>query len=163
MVPLCLVLMSSRTQKDYIRLLKHIKTVILGNSYAMKECVVDFEKSVWLAIEKEFGIGVKIFGCGFHWTQKMMSLHLLPHGKIPTAFANLRSAVWEIENRENRTMMRKLYNYMTNTWIDSLLWPPKVWSVFMQEVRTTNDVEGWHTHLANHAGLCEILKLYWMA
>ncbi|KAK4027890.1 hypothetical protein OUZ56_017031 [Daphnia magna] len=40
------------TQKDYIRVLKHIKTVILGNSYAMKECVVDFEKSVWLAIEK---------------------------------------------------------------------------------------------------------------
>ncbi|XP_059352904.1 uncharacterized protein LOC130697281 [Daphnia carinata] len=69
MVPLCFVLMSSRTQKDYIRVLKHIKTVILGNSYAMKECVVDFEKSVWLAIEKEFGIDVKIFGCGFHWTQ----------------------------------------------------------------------------------------------
>jgi hypothetical protein len=64
----------------------------------------------------------------------MMSLHLLPHGKIPTVFANVRSAVWEIENRENRTMMRKLYNYMENTWIDSLLWPPKVWSVFMQEV-----------------------------
>ncbi|KZR99744.1 Uncharacterized protein APZ42_004277 [Daphnia magna] len=35
----------------------------------MKECVVDFEKSVCLAIEKEFGICVKIFGCGFHWTQ----------------------------------------------------------------------------------------------
>jgi hypothetical protein len=64
----------------------------------------------------------------------MMSLHLLPHGKIPTSFANLRSVVWEIENRENRTMMRKLYNYMKNTWIDSLLWSPSVWSVFMQEV-----------------------------
>ena len=67
-----------------------------------------------------------------------------------------------------------MYNYMENTWIDSLLWPPKVWSVFMQEVlkgkyyvkhsndyihsnmlqvRTTNDVKGWHTHLTNHAGL----------
>ncbi len=69
-----------------------------------------------------------------NYCRKMMSLHLLPHGKIPTAFANLRSAVWEIENRENKTMMRKLYNYMENTWIDSLLWPPKVWSVFMQEV-----------------------------
>jgi hypothetical protein len=27
-----------------------------------------------------------------------------------------------------------MYNYMENTWIDSLLWPPKVWSVFMQDV-----------------------------
>jgi hypothetical protein len=64
------------------------------------------------------------------YCRKMMSLHLLLHGKIPTAFANLKSsAVWEIENRENRTRMRKMYNYMENTWIDSLLWPPKVWSV----------------------------------
>ena len=67
-----------------------------------------------------------------------------------------------------------MYNYMENTWIASLLWPPKVWSVFMQDVlkdkynvkhsndyihsnmlqvRTTNDVKGWHTHLPNHAGL----------
>lgn len=36
MVPLCFVLMSSRTQKDYIRVLKHIKTVILGNRYNYK-------------------------------------------------------------------------------------------------------------------------------
>jgi hypothetical protein len=69
-----------------------------------------------------------------NYCRKMMSLHFLPHGKIPNAFANLKSAVWEIENKENRTMMRKLYNYMENTWINSLLWPPKVWSVFMQEV-----------------------------
>jgi hypothetical protein len=55
------------------------------------------------------------------YCRKMMSLHLLLHGKIPAAFANLRSAVWEIENRENRTRMRKMYNYMENTWIDSLL------------------------------------------
>jgi hypothetical protein len=31
MVPLMFVLMSSRMQKDYLRVLKHIKTVILGN------------------------------------------------------------------------------------------------------------------------------------
>jgi hypothetical protein len=35
----------------------------------MKECVVDFEKAVWLALEKVFGLQTKIFGCGFHWTQ----------------------------------------------------------------------------------------------
>jgi hypothetical protein len=31
-------------------------------------------------------------------------------------------------------MMPKLFEYVENTWIDSLLWPPKVWSVFMQQV-----------------------------
>ena len=39
MVPLCFVLMSSRTQKDYIRVLGHIKTVILGNRYNYKSRV----------------------------------------------------------------------------------------------------------------------------
>jgi hypothetical protein len=40
MVPLCFVLMSSRTQKDYIRVLGHIKTVILGNRYNYKSCIL---------------------------------------------------------------------------------------------------------------------------
>jgi hypothetical protein len=57
-----------------------------------------------------------------------------PTWKNPYCLSNLRSAVWEIENRENRTRMQKMYNYLENTWMDSLLWPPKVWSVFMQEV-----------------------------
>ncbi|KZS14296.1 Uncharacterized protein APZ42_020381 [Daphnia magna] len=69
MVPLIFVLMSSRTQKDYIRFLEHIKTVTIENRFDLKESVVDFEKAVWLAIEKEFGIGVRIFVSGFHWTQ----------------------------------------------------------------------------------------------
>ncbi|EFX63123.1 hypothetical protein DAPPUDRAFT_335907 [Daphnia pulex] len=145
--------------------MEHIQTVILENRFDMKECVVDFERAVWLAIEKVFGIDVKIFGCLTRAyrnpadtlirviCKKFMSLHLLPHCKIPTAFVNLRSCCQDIANREQRLMMRKLCDYIENTWIDSLLWPPKVWSVFMQEVRTTNDVEVWHTHLANHADL----------
>jgi hypothetical protein len=41
MVPLCFVLMSIRTQKDYIRaVLRHIKTVILGNRYNYKFCLL---------------------------------------------------------------------------------------------------------------------------
>jgi len=35
----------------------------------VKEFVIDFEKAVWLAIEDVFGEEVKVFGCGFHWTQ----------------------------------------------------------------------------------------------
>jgi hypothetical protein len=46
----------------------------------VEECVVDFEKAVWLAIEKEFGVGVKVFGCGFHWTQCLFR-HLKSLGK----------------------------------------------------------------------------------
>jgi hypothetical protein len=32
-------------------------------------------------------------------------------------------------------------------------WPLSTWSVFMQEIRTNNDTEGWHTRLHKLAGL----------
>ena len=33
--------------------------------------------------------------------------------------------------------------YIRSTWIESTVWPPANWSVFMMSVRTNNDVEGW--------------------
>jgi len=33
------------------------------------------------------------------------------------------------------------------TWVESTVWPPSMWSVFRQPVRTNNDVEGWHCRL----------------
>ena len=40
-----------------------------------------------------------------------------------------------------------LLEYINSTWITSEMWPPKVWCVFDQSVRTNNDVEGWHYRL----------------
>ncbi len=70
-----------------------------------------------------------------------MSLHLLPHSKIVTAFSNLRSSVQDIESREQRTMMKKLFDYMDTTWIDSVIWPPNVWSVYMQQVFSITNIK----------------------
>ena len=45
-------------------------------------------------------------------------------------------------------------------WIRSTVWPPKCWSVFMQSIRTNNDIEGWHHSLNRRAaGRCG-LPLY---
>ena len=38
-------------------------------------------------------------------------------------------------------------NYVSSTWIEGSTWRPSCWSVYMQSVRTNNDVEGWHHDL----------------
>ena len=69
MVPLMHILMSQRTRQDYKKIFKYIKEQILNNETEVTQCVVDFEKAVWRAMNDVFGATVKIFGCGFHWTQ----------------------------------------------------------------------------------------------
>lgn len=41
----------------------------------------------------------------------------------------------------------KFVTYMEKTWITSSMWPPEAWSVYMLEVKTNNDIQGWHTKL----------------
>jgi hypothetical protein len=50
--------MSRRTRKDYKGILKIIVNKILKNNIAVTQCVMDFEKAVWLALEDVFVIFV---------------------------------------------------------------------------------------------------------
>jgi|LakMenEpi03Aug12_release.lakeMendotaPanAssembly.Ray.scaffolds.fasta_scaffold2734450_1 hypothetical protein len=69
--------------------------------------------------------------------RKMMCLHLLPHGKIEKVFDDLRIASRDINDRIERTLVRKLFHYVEETWIPSDPWSPEAWSVHMQEVTFT--------------------------
>ena len=40
--------------------------------------------------------------------------------------------------------LKEFVHYIRETWINSRVWPPKCWSVFMLSVRTNNDIEGWY-------------------
>ena len=72
----------------------------------------------------------------FHiFYRKLMCLHLLPKGKIPAAFGELRLTVEDITNRDERQLVKKLCAYVDETWIDKTMWPPSKWSVHMQKVK----------------------------
>lgn len=43
--------------------------------------------------------------------------------------------------------MKKFCSYIDRNWIKSNTWPPVNWSVFRQDDRTNNDVEGWHNRI----------------
>ena len=62
-------------------------------------------------------------------------LPFLPAREIPQMFKSL-------EGQASTAQLQEFTSYIKSTWIESVTWPPKSWSVYMQSVRTNNDVEG---------------------
>ena len=62
--------------------------------------------------------------------------------------------------RSSSAPLRQFTDYVSSTWIESNTWPPSSWSVFMQSVRTNNDVEGWHHGLHTRAQGKSQLPMY---
>ena len=68
--------------------------------------------------------------------KSFMSLHLLPHGKTAEAFNNRRALALDrhhVPNSRQRKLLRQVFDYVEDTWIESSVWSPTAWSVFMQE------------------------------
>jgi hypothetical protein len=63
----------------------------------------------------------------------------MPHEKIEKRFKSIQ--------RTCRGKMKKFCSYIDRNWIKSNTWPPVNWSVFRQDDRTNNDVEGWHNRI----------------
>jgi len=45
----------------------------------------------------------------------------------------------------------QLISYVRDTWLESSIWKPANLSAYCQQVRTNNDVEGWHRRLNQNA------------
>ena len=55
---------------------------------------------------------------------------------------------------------KELTDYIASQWIYNAIFPVKDWSVFMQPVRTNNDIEGWHNALNRRANGRSSLPFY---
>ncbi|XP_078359100.1 uncharacterized protein LOC144643656 [Oculina patagonica] len=160
--------MSGKKKKDYKAVFEALAR-ILPVSPDVKRITVDFEMALWSALRVVFP-SVKIKGCLFHLTQalwrkvqelglqtvynsdqgthdlirKMMALPFLPAKIIKQSFQKLK-------RKATSDALKKFAKYVEKTWIKSTTWPPKSWSVYMQSIRTNNDVEGWHNGLNRRA------------
>ena len=72
--------------------------------------------------------------------QSIAQNHALVFPASPTHTPNLSTAT----TRSNDNHLNKRLQYVSRTWINSVVWPPECWSVYYQSVRTNNDLEGWH-------------------
>lgn len=173
-LPLVFVIMSRRRQKDYRRVFNATVSA-LPRRPRVQAVVSDFEAAVWSAV-KDVLPGVIQRGCAFHFGQavwrniqsvglhvpyatddgvkricrKTLALPFLPAAEIPQAFEDLKMAAGD-----NQLILQHM-DYMERTWLQSTMWPPSAWSVYLQPVRTNNNVEGWHYRLnakAHHGRL----------
>lgn len=176
-VPLLFVLMSSKRKHDYKKVLKKVLRM-LPAAPNVEQVTADFESAVWGAFRKVLP-EVQLLGCAFHWNQalwrkvqelglqtaytsdqatnkyirRLMALPFLPHETIEATYESLKAEA-------TTEPLKKFVAYIGENWIRSRVWPPKCWSVFMQSIRTNNDLEGWHHGLNKRAaGRCG-LPLY---
>lgn len=67
------------------------------------------------------------------------------------AEADIRPQFERLQQTGNTTPLLEFMNDVSSTWIEGHTWPPSCWYVYMQFVRTNNDVEGWHYGLYTRA------------
>ncbi len=84
-----------------------------------------------------------------------MALPFLPDSEIIPVFNRLKV-------QATTEPLQKFVEYVEITWINSSIWPPSSWSVYLQAVRTNNDVEGWHNSLNRRAHGKGQLPLYFL-
>jgi len=72
--------------------------------------------------------------------RQVLALPFLPGEHIRPAFRFLRS-------KTTSPQLLSLMDYIDRTWIQSSIWIPDSWNMYLQSIRTNNDVEGWHRHI----------------
>ena len=77
--------------------------------------------------------------------RKLLALPFLPGAHIHRAFDRLRETV-----DDRMPAMDQLFCYVEDQWIHNTLWAPEEWSIYRQNVRTNNDVEGNILQLCKH-------------
>ena len=133
----------------------------------VKTITMDFESAVWSTLRALLP-DVELRGCSFHLTQavwrkmqelglqaayhkkaatynfcrRLMALQFLPAEYITTQFEAMEAS-------GAPPTINRLLAYYRSQWIDSRVFPVAAWSVFNREVRTNNDVEGWHHRFNN--------------
>ena len=81
--------------------------------------------------------------------RKLMGLAFIPAAHILRMFLQISSTA-------DDDRLSALASYVYTNWIESFIWPPSAWGVFMQNICTNNDVERWHHRINNTAGRGQI-------
>ena len=83
-----------------------------------------------------------------------MALNLQPLEKIEDRFNDIK-----VKGNEDAKFV-ELCAYFEKNWIRSTVFPPESWCMYMQQERTNNDAEGWHTKLnVGHASKVNLFRL----
>ena len=131
-------------------------------------CMMDFEAAAWNAIRHCFP-QASLNGCGFHWAKcvrakwaklglptaagndanlrtiyaRVLAHRFFPEQDIPETFKRIKTSVVGLRYPAEHPV-HQFIRYVESQWVSSITFPPKSWSQNGLEIRTNNDVEGWH-------------------
>ena len=113
-------------------------------------CAFHFTQAVWRHVQ-QLGLSptYNTHNSTYKYIKKLMALPFLPHEQITPSFTAL-------EEQASTQQLQDLVRYMRSTWIESTVWPPSSWSIYMRAVRTNNDVEGWHRRINSQAARAQL-------
>ena len=128
-------------------------------------------QSGWSCLRQDFEV------VGFHWSQaverqiaqhglipaykesagpvrnvlrQLLHLPYLPASTVEDAFNALEEKASTLPDAR----LMDLFDYVKTTWLNSSIWTIETWCLHYREIRTNNDVEGWHSGL-NSQGKCQ--------
>ena len=175
-IPVAFVLMSRRRKEDYIAVFKALKGLVtdIRGGPKVVSMMLDFEAAMWSAMRDMMACNefkqVKLRGCLFHFNQaifrKILSLkglkrqyrrdpgterlcrHLMSLPYLPEELIMEQFIRVEKELQESVVPgLHELATYMRSTWIEGRMWTPTDWCQHGQQIRTNNNVEGYHNGL----------------
>lgn len=145
----------------------------------------DFEAAVMNSVKTAFP-HVSVIGCFFHLCSAMyrkamelgfsvqyrdittsvktaikrcMALAFLPSAQIADTFDELRA--WYGQLPQPRVNLDPFFDYVHQSWVLGGVAEPAVWSIYtLDSRRTTNDLEGYHSHLSATMGTTKSLWVF---
>jgi hypothetical protein len=127
-----------------------------GCAFHWTKCVYGMLKTLGLSIAYRSDEKVKEI------VRELLSLPFIPFQEIRACFNVLKARADKLKSHMEELNEKRLeenleplsvtdltpfFDYVEKQWINNRIWPPETWSVFFQDIRTNNDVEGWHYRL----------------
>ena len=88
----------------------------------------------------------------YRYCKKILSLPFLPHEQTP-------GALYELKSLCSKDGLKEFLTYVEKQWIRNNFFDPTRWSIYMEKIRTNNDLEGWH-HRLNYKAKRGQLQFY---
>eukprot|EP00102_Acyrthosiphon_pisum_P016294 XP_008187200.1 PREDICTED: uncharacterized protein LOC100569497 isoform X3 [Acyrthosiphon pisum] len=162
-IPICYVLMESKTQEAYTKVLNRFKVIFqnvqpsvimtdyergLRNAFAITypeaelvSCYFHYVQSLWKNIKKmQLTAYLRHNEHGKMCLKMMMVLALLPANEIEDGFQDIKD--YALVNDVN---MARFFTYFSSFWLVQI--GPQVFSVYGKPRRTNNNIESFHNKL----------------
>ena len=127
---------------SYSFVLNHAKVDLYSHSHSSTFSQTSILRVICSTGTRPCGVKCKNLACSLptystdkatsNYIRKLMAFPFLPHKTIEATFHALAAEA-------TAAPLQQLVKYVQVNWVESRIWPPKTWSVFMQAVRTNNN------------------------